>query len=43
MRLIWKGHFSFGLVDVPVTLYPAVHRSELHLHLIDSHSQARVR
>jgi len=27
--MIWKGHVSFGLVNIPVALHPAVKREEL--------------
>ncbi|GMV25042.1 MAG: non-homologous end joining protein Ku [Phycisphaerae bacterium] len=43
MRPIWKGHITFGLVNVPVTLYPAEQRSELSLHMVDSRNSARVK
>lgn len=43
MRPIWKGHITFGLVNVPVTLYPAEQRSDLHLHMLDSRNRSRVR
>ena len=42
-RPIWKGHISFGLVNVPVTLYPAEQRTDLQFHMIDSRNQARIR
>jgi DNA end-binding protein Ku len=42
-RPIWKGHISFGLVNVPVVLYAAERRAELGLKLIDSRNVARVR
>ncbi len=42
-RPIWKGHISFGLVSIPVTLFSAEERSELHFHLVDSRNNARVR
>lgn len=29
MRAIWKGAISFGLVTIPISLYPAVRREEL--------------
>lgn len=35
-RAIWKGSISFGLVSVPVSLYPGEKRDELHLSLLDS-------
>jgi len=35
MRAIWKGTISFGLVTIPIALYPATRREEeLKLHLL---------
>lgn len=35
-RAFWKGHLSFGLVEIPVRLQPAERRSEeLHFTLLD--------
>ena len=34
MRAIWKGSISFGLVNIPIALYPATHREELRFHLL---------
>jgi DNA end-binding protein Ku len=42
-RPVWKGHISFGLVNVPVVLYPAEQRADLSFRLIDSKNAARVR
>lgn len=43
-QAIWKGQISFGLVNVPVSLYPAeASASELHFNLLDSKNMARVR
>lgn len=43
-RPIWRGHISFGLVNVPVVLYSAERRSgDLSFRLIDSRNAARVR
>jgi DNA end-binding protein Ku len=43
-RPIWKGHISFGLVNVPVVLYSAERRvGDLSFKLIDSRNSARVR
>ena len=43
-RPIWKGHISFGLVNVPVVLYSAERRTgDLSFRLIDSRNAARVR
>jgi DNA end-binding protein Ku len=33
---IWKGQISFGLVNVPVTLYSAEQKQDLEFKLIDS-------
>lgn len=41
-RPIWKGFITFGLINIPVTLYSAEKRSQLHFHLVDSRNQARV-
>ena len=43
-RPIWKGHISFGLVNVPVVLFSAERRAEQHgFKMIDSRNSARVR
>ncbi len=42
-RAIWKGHISFGLVNVPVQLQSAEKRTDLQLHMLDSRNFARVR
>jgi DNA end-binding protein Ku len=34
-RSIWKGSISFGLVQIPVALYPAESPKELSFHLLD--------
>src|SRR3954468_375521 len=34
MRPIWKGTISFGLVSIPITLYPATRREELKFRLL---------
>src|SRR5262249_24816609 len=34
-RMIWKGHISFGLVNVPVGLYPAERADEMDFTLLD--------
>ncbi len=36
MRSIWKGSISFGLVNIPVSLFPATHREELKFHMLRS-------
>jgi DNA end-binding protein Ku len=42
-RPIWKGHITFGLVNIPVMLYSAEKRSDLHFKLMDSRNNAAVR
>ncbi len=42
-RPIWKGHISFGLVNVPVVLYSAERRTDLQLHMVDSRDHSRIR
>ena len=34
-RQLWKGAIQFGLVHVPVSLYPAEHRDDLNFTLLD--------
>lgn len=36
MRPIWKGTISFGLVSIPISLYPATRREELKFRLLRS-------
>jgi DNA end-binding protein Ku len=33
-RALWSGSISFGLVNAPVRMYPAVHEHDLELHLV---------
>jgi DNA end-binding protein Ku len=34
MRAIWKGSISFGLVNIPIALYPAKRKEELRFRLL---------
>src|ERR1700761_2406803 len=34
MRAIWKGNISFGLVSIPISLYPATRREDLKFRLL---------
>ncbi len=34
MRAIWKGSISFGLVNIPISLYPATRREDLKFRLL---------
>lgn len=36
MRAIWKGSISFGLVSIPISLFPATRREELKFRLLRS-------
>lgn len=43
-RPIWKGNITFGLVNIPVTLFTAEKRSsDLSLHMLDRRNEARVK
>ena len=41
-RPIWKGYITFGLVNVPVILYSAEKKSDIHLKLVDSRDKAKI-
>ena len=43
MRPIWKGAISFGLVNIPISLYPAEEHNELKFHLIDSRDDNKIK
>ena len=44
MRSIWKGSLGFGLVSIPVSLYPAEGpEHEIHFHLLDGRTMEPVR
>jgi DNA end-binding protein Ku len=42
-RPIWTGSISFGLVNVPVKAYSAVHDHDVHFHQLDKRSGSRIR
>src|SRR6267143_5146102 len=42
-RAVWSGTISFGLVSVPVRLYPATRRKDVRFHEIDRLSGQRIR
>jgi DNA end-binding protein Ku len=42
MRALWKGAITFGLVTIPVSLYPATHREELKFRLLRGSDQSPV-
>jgi len=42
-QAIWTGTVSFGLVNIPVRLYPAVRRKDVRFHELDRLTGQRVR
>ena len=42
-RSIWTGSISFGLVNVPVKLYSAVHSEDIHFHQLEEGTGARIK
>ena len=42
-RTIWKGALSFGLVNVPVGLYPATQDKNIHFNQFESGTSDRIR
>ncbi|MDQ8039360.1 MAG: Ku protein [Rickettsiella sp.] len=42
VRPIWKGYITFGLVNIPVTLYSAEKKFDIQLKLIDSRDKAKI-
>jgi DNA end-binding protein Ku len=42
-RAVWSGTVSFGLVSVPVRLYPATRRQDIRFHELDRSSGQRIR
>lgn len=43
MRAIWSGSIGFGLVNIPVNLYSAVHDSRPDLDMLDKKDHANIR
>lgn len=43
MRSIWKGAISFGLVNIPVSLYSAEESNDLKFSLIDKRDEGKIR
>jgi DNA end-binding protein Ku len=43
MRPLWKGAVSFGLISIPVRLYPAVQEKGLKFHLLHAEDGGRIR
>jgi DNA end-binding protein Ku len=42
-QAVWTGTISFGLVSVPVRLYPATRRKDVRFHEIDRETGQRIR
>jgi len=42
-RALWSGAISFGLVNVPVRMYPAISERSLHFHLVHEKDSSRIR
>ncbi len=42
-RALWKGSISFGLVNVPVALFPAEKPNELHFSMLDNRDKSHVK
>ena len=40
---VWTGSISFGLVSIPVKLFPAVTQKSIRFNQIDERTGARVR
>lgn len=43
MRSIWKGAISFGLVNIPVSLYSVEENNDLKFSLIDSRDENKIK
>jgi DNA end-binding protein Ku len=43
MKTIWKGAISFGLVTIPVKLYPATEEKSLHFNQLHAADNGRIR
>ena len=42
-RAIWSGAISFGLVHIPVKLYPAVSRQGVSFNQLDGRTGTRIK
>jgi DNA end-binding protein Ku len=43
MKPIWKGSIAFGLVNIPVRLYPATESHSLATHMLYKKDLSRIR
>ena len=42
-RTTWKGSLSFGLVNVPIGLYPATQNKSIHFNQFEKGTSDRIR
>lgn len=42
-RPIWNGYITFGLVNIPVTLFSAEKKFDIRFNLVDSRDRSRIR
>jgi len=42
-QAVWTGSISFGLVNIPVKLYPATEPKDVRFHLYDRSAGCRTR
>jgi DNA end-binding protein Ku len=42
-RSLWSGSITFGLVNVPVKLFPAVKERDVHFHMVTKDGKCRLR
>ncbi len=43
MRALWTGNISFGLLNVPVQLFPAIKEQDIHFHMLSPDGDCRLR
>ena len=43
MRALWTGSISFGLINIPVKLFSAVHESSLDLDMLDGKDHSNIK
>lgn len=42
MKSIWDGTISFGLVNIPVNVFPATQNNEIHFHFLHEEDSGRI-
>ena len=43
MKSIWRGAINFGMVNIPVKLFPATQQSNLKMQLVDKSDSGKIR